>query len=108
VPILFLLVWLSFWFAGTGWGVYVFLWQLLGKENIEVTHDAISIQRAIFSLGKNKRYLASHIQDLRVSPVFHDHNMLGWNRASELWCTSGGFLAFDYGSKTFHFGSGVD
>ena len=105
---LFMLAWLGIWTIGGGFAVYAFLWQLAGKENIEVSYDSIKIQRAIFGFGRSKEYLASHIRDLLVSPLAMDHSMFGWSRASNFWGISGGTLAFDYGSQTFRFGSGTD
>ncbi len=105
---LFMLVWLAIWTAGGGYALYTFLWQLTGKENIEVSFDLIKIQRAIFGFGRTKEYAATHIKDLRVTPWAADHNIFGWSRASSVWGTSGGLLAFDYGAKTFRFAAGID
>jgi hypothetical protein len=38
-----------------------------------------------------------------------DNSIFGWSRASNFWGTpNNGLLAFDYGSRTFRFGGGVD
>jgi hypothetical protein len=105
---LFLLVWLGGWTLGGGFALYNFLWQLAGKENIEISNDSIRIQRAIFGLGRTKEYLTNYIKNLRVSPGVMDNNMFGWPRTSSFWANSGGYLAFDYGSQTFRFGGGID
>jgi hypothetical protein len=105
---LFMLVWLAGWTVGGGYALYTFLWQLTGKENIEVSYDLIKIQRALFGLGRTREYAATHIKNLRVTPWGADQNIFGRSRASSVWGISGGLLAFDYGAKTFRFGAGVD
>ena len=67
VGVLFMLIWWIGLTVGGGFALYAFLWQLIGKETIEVTQEGIKIQNAIFSLGQTKEYLASHIQELRFS-----------------------------------------
>jgi hypothetical protein len=105
----FMLVWLSGWTVGGGFVFYTFLWQLTGKENIEISHDIIKIQNAIFRFGRTKEYAAKHIKDLRVSPAVVDNfHPFGWSRASFVWGRPNGLLAFDYGAKTFRFGGGID
>jgi hypothetical protein len=106
---LFMLVWLTFWTIGGAFAIYTFLWQLVGKEIVEISYEAIKIQRAVAGFGRKKEYLASYIKDLRVSPLAADSNYpFGRSRASSFYGLSGGPLAFDYGAKTFRFGSGVD
>lgn len=106
---LFMLVWLTLWTIGGAFAIYTFLWQLMGKEIVEVSYETIKIQRAVAGLGRKREYLATYIKDLRVSPLAADSNYpFGWSRASNFYGLSGGLLAFDYGAKTFRFGSGVD
>jgi hypothetical protein len=106
---LFILVWLGGWTVGGGYALYTFLWHLAGKENIEINSDSLKIQHAIFGFGKIKEYLATHVKDLRVSPLAMDNNIFSWSRQPSFWGrSSSGLLAFDYGSKTFRFGDGAD
>lgn len=105
---LFMLVWLGMWTVGGGFALYTFFWQLVGKEQIEVGSDSIKIQRAIFGLGRTQEYLSAHIRDLRVTPFAQDSNPFGFSRGLSLWGLAGGHLAFDYGSQTRRFGSGVE
>jgi hypothetical protein len=105
---LFMLAWLGIWTVAGGGILYAFLWQLIGKEIVEVSYEGIKIQRAVGRLGRKKEYLASHIKELRVAPLMMDASMFGWTRMGYLWGMSGGLIAFDYGAQTFRFGAGVD
>jgi len=105
---LFALVWLVAWTISGGLAIYSFLWQLVGKENIEVRFDRIKIQRAIFGFEPTKEYLATHIKNLRVAPLMLHNAIDDWFRPRGFWRAPSGLLAFDYGSKTFRFGDGAD
>ena len=106
---LFMLAWLGGWTIAGGFAIYTFLWQLVGKEYIEVSYDRIIIKRAIFGFEPTKEYLASHIKNLRVAPFTILRNTIDdWFRPRGFWRAPSGFIAFDYGSKTFRFGDGVD
>lgn len=105
---LFMLFWLVGWTAGGGAALYTWLWQLVGKEIIEVGYNGIKIRRVVLRLGRQKEYLASHIKDLRAVSMMAGTNPFGWRRTSWNWGLSGGSIAFDYGVQTFRFGIGVD
>ena len=104
----FILAWLVLWTVGGGFALYGFFWQLVGKEIVTVSYEGIITQRAVLRLGRKKEYLATHIKELRVSPLAPYPSMFGWNRMGQLWGMTGGLLAFDYGAQTFRFGAGVD
>jgi hypothetical protein len=102
---LFLIVWFIGWTLGGGFALYAFFWQVAGREVVEVSHNSVLLRREIFSLGRSMEYLAEHVKDLRVSP--YDPKTSKWGRNMD-YGLAGGFLAFDYGAKTIHFGAGVD
>ena len=108
VPDYFLLVWLGGWTVGGAWVIYILAWLLFGKEIIEVTNQAIITNRVVLGLGFPKEYSIEHIKALRVSQNVNTNDMYGWSRTGRLIGLSGGFIAFDYGSKTINFGSGID
>lgn len=103
---LFILAWLGLWTIGGGFALYEFFWQLAGKEMIEISADAIKIQRAILGLGRIREYMSTYIKDLRIAPLalgrWFDRAWAFW------WGILPGVLAFDYGSQTIRFGGGVD
>jgi hypothetical protein len=106
---LFLLaLWLGIWTLGGGFALYTCLWQLAGKEYIEVTDDMIKIRNAIFLFGRTEEYSATHIKDLRVSTKVVNHNSLSWSTASSFWGKPSELLAFDCGTITVRFGSSLD
>jgi hypothetical protein len=105
---LFLLAWLGLWTVAGGFTVFKVLWQFAGKEVIEVSHDSIKIQRAMFGIGRTKEYLASYVKNLRIAPIaMMDKRILEWSRAIPFG-PSHGSLAFDYGAQTVQFGGGAD
>jgi hypothetical protein len=93
--------WLAVWMAGGIFVIYTFLWQLVGKEIVEISSESVKYQRAILGLGRVKEYLAIHIKDLRVSPSMTTYRMFAHLKAT-------GPIAFDYGARTYRFGEGID
>ena len=79
-PILFMLVWFTFWTIGGAFAIYAFFWQLMGKEEIEITKSSITISQVIAQFRRSKKYNANHIKDLRTSPM-GINEMFGWSRS---------------------------
>jgi hypothetical protein len=98
---LFALAWFTIWTAGGLFALYTWLWQVTGREVIEVGPEGISLSRRVLGLGRVKTYLADHIQDLRVSPS--PFASLGTWRGSRQPFAMLGSLAFDYGARTIRF-----
>lgn len=93
IPELFLLTALGAWALG-GIGFFcACLWLLLRRERVRLQRDSLLIQREALGYSRNRDFELTHVQDLRVAPV---HLSLS------------GLLAFDYGARTFRFGSGLD
>jgi hypothetical protein len=55
--------------------------------------------------GRSREYDLTNVKNLRIarSPLNSNY---GWNSPSQSML--GGTIVFDYGSKTFHFGGGLD
>jgi hypothetical protein len=95
----FMLVWLAIWTYGGYSAVRTFLWQVAGKEIIEVSRLGINLSRPIFSLGKVREYQAGEIVDLRL---------LGDEERMQKKIKAGlTQLAFDYEFDTIEFGGGL-
>lgn len=94
---------LFFWTIGGGYILQRFLWQLFGKENVEVGCDSIKLQSSLFGFGRTKNYLATHIKNLRVAYLPIDYLS-----RSHWWGFVDGNIAFEYDSKTIYFGSGTN
>jgi len=103
----FLLFWLAGWTVGGGFVIYTFFWQVAGKEVIEVSASGITIANKIFSFSRPKEFDSQYVKDLRVSQPA-DSMWSPWGRAGQFWGRGQGIIAFDYGAKTYRFGSGLD
>lgn len=83
------------------------LWQLTGKEIIEISPQSIKVRRQVCRWGRTKEYLAEYVKDLRVSPREHGELRRARSiRVRRLFVF--GPIVFDYGAKTYRFGNGVD
>ncbi len=103
-----MVAWLGGWTLGGAFAFYVLLWQLTGKEKIAVTNESISVSRAVLGFAIPKIYAADHLKDLRVAPGTPHTYGRSWSRSTSFWGIGPGMVAFDYGSRTFHFGAGLD
>ena len=106
-PVLFILIWVTFWTVGGAFTFYVFFWQLVGREEIEITSDSITVSQIVFAFRRSKVYASEHIRDLRTSPM-GINELHSWNRAWVFYGIGGGIIAFDYGAGTIRLGSGID
>jgi hypothetical protein len=102
-----MLVWFTIWTVGGGFALYTWLWNITGKEMIEVTGGSIQITHQIFSFGKPKEYTANYIKDFR-SVSTAGHGLWGLRATRFTWGVPPGTLSFDYGAKTINFGSGCE
>jgi len=111
-PILFFIIFVIFWIVFLCLMIYQLLWQIVGKEDIEITAQSIKISRVVPVLHSQKEYLASYIKELRVSSSNLNLNppMMSWTYSYYYpWHHNAiGSLAFDYGAKTFRFGMSID
>jgi len=104
--LIFLSAWLVAWTIGGGFAIYAWLWNVAGKERIIINNLHLTIKRDLFGRGREKEYDMTHISNLRVSA--QPFNPFNFSASLQFWGIGGGVLAFDYGSRTYRFGSGVD
>lgn len=100
---------LSFLIALLGAGGFVgysFLWQIVGKEIIEVNSKVMTLTRQIFGWKKSGEYFLEQVKDLRVQP--ETQSAFAPIRSFQKLFGRDGLMAFDYGSKTFRFGLEID
>ena len=87
-----------------------FLWQILGKQVIEVSNQSIIIRWVVININRSKEYWVEHINGLRIWSGLSDcevrafRSFFGWS----FWGLGENILAFDYDTKTHKFGNGVD
>ncbi len=86
-------------------GIQRLIWLIAGKEVVETDSKVLKISRQAFVWKSTQEYLVSEVKDLRVvakqssfSPGRNIHRLLGSNI----------MVAFDYGAKTFRFGSELE
>ncbi|MCP5098979.1 MAG: hypothetical protein GY943_25790 [Chloroflexi bacterium] len=102
----FRLVWLTFWTIGGFFVLTTIVWQLAGKEVITVDTVGMQITSGAFGVCWTKQYSAVEIQYFRFSP--DPLSTYSRKRGLNYWGVIGGVIAFDYGSKTIRFGSGIN
>lgn len=106
-PPLVMLIWFTLWTVGGVFALYTVLWQLVGKEEIEIDSHSITISQVIFSVRRSKEYTGKYIKDLRTSPM-GINEMHNWSRSLAIYGIGGGIIVFDYGAATIRFGNGID
>jgi hypothetical protein len=103
---LFLVVWLIAWTFGGLAAIVLLLWTTVGVERVKIGGDAIIIRREVLGVGFSREYDSNHAGNLRVAP--DAFSMFDPRNAFRFWGLGGGPVAFDYGSSTVRFGSGLD
>ena len=103
-----LLAGFTFWTIRGVLAISQLVWQLSGREVIEVSNLSIKIQRQELGLGRPNEYWAEHIKDLRIVPGMYFPFSFLKGRAASFWVPVEGPIVFDYGARTVRFGLGVD
>lgn len=94
-----ILVFLALWAVAGYAAGRIFIWQLAGKEVIEVSSTGIRLSRPIFGFGNVKVYYADEIADVRLlrrDEATGKKVIAGLNQ-----------LVFDYEFNTVEFGGGL-
>ncbi len=105
-PVIFTVAWLVAWTVGGAFAIFVWLWNVVGKERIRINSMNLTIKRELFGYGPEKEYETAHVSNLRVSP--QPFNPFNFSASLQFWGVGGGVLVFDYGSRTYRFGNGLD
>jgi hypothetical protein len=103
---LFLLVWLTAWTLGGAWAIYTLLWQIAGKEILELTSVSLRQRKQIPLFSRSKEYAVANIENMRLAPPqpqFYPGNLVISGLSFK-----GGSISFDYGRDTHQFASGLD
>ena len=106
LPAVFVLLILFALLGMGGFGIYQFLWQLVGKEVVNINNQNMSVSRQVFKWNRTAVYSVKDIQDLRVSILVQ--SFFGVVRSVQRFTGKNGIIAFDYGAKTFRFGIEID
>ncbi|MCC7187756.1 MAG: hypothetical protein IT312_03365 [Anaerolineales bacterium] len=100
------IVWFIFWTFLGAVLLYNLLWLLIGKEEIQITNQSITISQVVLGYKRSKEYTADYIKDLDIA--WASMQDLMYRRISFPLGTSFGMIAFDYGARTFKFASGIE
>jgi hypothetical protein len=87
-------------------GLANLLWQLFGKEIVEVRPDAIRVSRQMPGFRRSREYAAEHIKNLRTFPS--ERGRFEWDIGVRVWNRVYGTMGFDYGAKKIRFASALD
>ena len=105
---LFLVGWLGAWTVGGAFVGYQVLWNMAGKELIVLGVQTLAIKRDVLGFGRAREFDLAEVRDLRVDSASSGLAKLSWGSSGQMPGASTGTIAFDYGAKTFRFGSGLD
>ena len=100
----FLTLWLCGWTIGGALALYSWLWMVAGREHMQIGGSSLAIWREPIPFPPRRDFDLASVRRMRVGPA------QGWlgaqARQYDPFCK--GQIAFDYGSKTLHFGAGLD
>jgi hypothetical protein len=103
---LFLLAWLAAWTLGGGWAIYTLLWQIAGKEIIELTSISLRQRKQIPLFSRSREYAVANIENIRLAPpqpqFYRGRYVLSGLSFKD------GSISFDYGRDTHQLASGLD
>lgn len=100
------IIWFVFWNLLGAILLYNLLWQLIGREEIQITNQSITVSQVILGYKRSKEYLAEHIRDLDIA--WASMNDLLFRRMSIPIGANFGMIAFDYGARTFKFAGVIE
>jgi hypothetical protein len=82
------------------------IWFMLSVEVVRINSRELAVGRKLLGLGRMREFELASVKDLRSSP-----QIMPWGGYGMQYMTlfqSGGAIAFDYGFKTYRFGSGLE
>lgn len=83
--------------------IYSLLWELLGREEITLSADGVTIHRSVAAVSSSRAFPRREASNVR----FDDR--MGWLLSNlDYWGLAGGKLAFEFGGKTIRFGRGLE
>ncbi len=106
ITVIFILAWLGVWTIGGALAIYLWLWNLMGRQIITMKGHTLTTRREIGGYGFDKEYDLTRVRDLRVSAM--GRSAWDYSGILEFLGLGGGLVAFDYGAKTYRLGAGLD
>lgn len=107
---LFLIFWLTGWTIGGFFAFRTLIWNLSGKEVINIRQGEIKLSKKGALFTKPKVYSLNEAKNFRLfENTDSDIPFLGTGRTrNSLSIDIGGTIGFDYGMKTIKFAGGID
>jgi hypothetical protein len=104
---LFILFWLGGWVLGWIFAAGTISWQLTGREIVRMVGQDLEVGYQLLGFYKRKLYRGTDIHQLTVDA---SGSLLRYTRISIpiIRGSNFGTIKFDYGAKTFRFGSGLE
>ncbi len=100
----FTLAWLALWTLGGAWCAATLLWNVAGREIIELNQATLRHRKQIPLLSRNREYKVASIANLRVTSPSADDD----RESLPSMTFSDGAIAFDYGRSTHRLASDLD
>ncbi len=99
----FVFFWLAAWTVGGAAVLVIILWQLIGRERVDIAGGVLTVQREIASVSMSRQYQWADVKNWRLATLPPGSSAQQANAAAFT-----GRVAFDYGMKTRKFGIGLD
>jgi hypothetical protein len=64
----FTIAWFAIWTLASAWVIYVLLWQVVGKEIIELTSSSLRQRKHVAIFSRSKEYAVANVRNLRLAP----------------------------------------
>lgn len=105
-PEAFLPIWFAGWTLGGAFMIYTLLWQLAGKEIIEINSTSLKQTKQLLLLSRSREYAVANIANVRLAPPEPKYVRGKYYIQSQSF--NAGAIAFDYGRDTCRLAQGLD
>jgi hypothetical protein len=82
------------WTVGGAFILYTILWQLIGREIINVERGILKVEKSAKGFGRKKQYEIKSIQNININPT-QDLGIWGWNYNRSIFGMKGDKIKFD-------------
>ena len=102
---LFYVFWLVGWTIAGGYSSDVLVWSFFGVECVRLQPGVLSLKRNVFAFSRQRGYELEQMKEMRVDS--REINPFDFGSGLLFWGVGSGNIAFDYGSSTVRFGTGL-
>jgi hypothetical protein len=104
--LLFLIAWFAGWTVVGAVLIYTLIWQLFGKEVIELKSTSLKHLKQVLFFSRNREYALANIANVRLAPPEPKYIRGKYVIATQSFAS--GAIAFDYGRTTHRLAQGLD